>query len=164
MKRPSVFSHLIALLMPFTMAVIIPLWIPHYYNSGLAPTHLASIIGIALAAVGIALFIATLRLFILVGKGTLAPWNPTKKLIITGPYRYCRNPMISGVLFVILGEAVYFRSAPLFIWAGIFFTVNTIYFIAKEEPDLGRKFGKDYKVYMNHVRRWLPRFMPYVQN
>lgn len=161
MKRPSFGSHLIALMMPITMCVLVPLWLLRDHQDGLALRGAWQAIGVALAIGGLLLFVWTLRLFIAVGRGTLAPWDPTKKLVIRGPYRYCRNPMISGVLCIIVGEAIYFQSLAVAMWALAFFGVNTIYFKLKEEPDLARKFGREYLDYKSRVNRWLPKLKPY---
>ncbi len=156
---PSILSHLIALLMPFTMVVLVPSWLVREYGRG---EYIAlQLSGTTLFLGGLTLFVATLLLFISVGKGTLAPWNPTKKLIVAGPYRYCRNPMISGVLFMILGQALFFASPALLVWALVFFMVNTTYFLATEEPSLARKFGSSYTTYKHRVPRWIPRLRPY---
>jgi protein-S-isoprenylcysteine O-methyltransferase Ste14 len=105
--------------------------------------------------------IVTISSFIMVGRGTLAPWSPTKKLVIKGLYRYVRNPMILGVLTVLLGESATLWSKNILIWAGCFFIINTVYFIIYEEPDLENKFGEDYRQYKKHVSRWLPRLTPF---
>ena len=66
----------------------------------------------------------TISLFARVGQGTLAPWDPTQRLVVLGPYRHVRNPMISGVLAILLGEAALLGSPPLLVWFGAFFAVN----------------------------------------
>jgi protein-S-isoprenylcysteine O-methyltransferase Ste14 len=91
------------------------------------------------------------------GKGTLAPWNPTQNLVIEGPYKYVRNPMISGVFFILISEALFFSSANILLWAVLFFLINTVYFILKEEPDLEKRFGDAYRQYKKDVPRWLPK-------
>jgi protein-S-isoprenylcysteine O-methyltransferase Ste14 len=68
--------------------------------------------------------------------------------------------MISGVLFVLLGEALVFRSAPILAWCAFFFLGNTLYFVVSEEPGLERRFGEDYRRYKREVPRWLPRLRP----
>jgi len=95
------------------------------------------------------------------GKGTLAPWSPKQKLVVAGPYRYCRNPMITGVLCILSAEALFFHSADLLIWMGSFFVFNTLHFVIWEEPDLEEKFGNDYRVYKKHVPRWISRIKPF---
>jgi protein-S-isoprenylcysteine O-methyltransferase Ste14 len=96
-------------------------------------------------------------LFARVGEGTLAPWDPTRKLVVRGPYRHVRNPMITGVLAILLGEAALFGSWPLLVWAFGFFALNAIYMPLVEEPGLVRRFGDDYVRYRRNVPRWLPR-------
>jgi protein-S-isoprenylcysteine O-methyltransferase Ste14 len=113
--------------------------------------------GAALVAVGLLLMIMTITLFAKVGHGTLAPWDPTKKLVVRGAYRYVRNPMISGVLFVLLGEAALLASLPLFLWFATFFTLNAVYIPLREEPGLAKRFGEDYRRYKRNVPRWIPR-------
>jgi protein-S-isoprenylcysteine O-methyltransferase Ste14 len=117
--------------------------------------------GIALMAVGLALLVQTIALFATVGRGTLAPWDPTRRLVVRGPYRRVRNPMISGVLFVLLGEAALWRSLPLLVWFAVVLAVNAVYFPLVEEPGLRRRFGADYDAYRAAVPRWLPRLRPW---
>ena len=119
------------------------------------------LIGLALIAAGVALWTWTVRLFARIGKGTLAPWDPTRRLVVAGPYRYVRNPMISAVLCVLLGEATLFGSPALLIWFGAFFTINWVGFVVYEEPGLVRRFGDEYREYRRNVPRWLPRRTPW---
>jgi protein-S-isoprenylcysteine O-methyltransferase Ste14 len=105
--------------------------------------------------------VQTVSLFARVGEGTLAPWDPTSKLVVRGPYRRVRNPMISGVLFVLLGEAAILGAPALLIWAAAFLAVNAAYMPLFEEPGLRRRFGEDYDVYKANVPRWLPRVTPW---
>ena len=93
-----------------------------------------------------------------IGRGTLAPWDPTRQLVAAGPYRHVRNPMISAVLAVLIGEALVFASASLGLYAAIFFAINWLYFVLHEEPGLERRFGESYRRYKRAVPRWLPRF------
>ena len=93
----------------------------------------------------------------MVGKGTLAPWNPTQTLVVQGGYRHIRNPMISGVMFILLGESVVAASVPLLIWFAIFVAVNVVYILMMEEPGLMKRFGEEYLAYKRNVPRWGPR-------
>lgn len=113
------------------------------------------------AGVGIGLAFWTVKLFKKVGRGTPAPWDPPEKLVIRGPYRYVRNPMITGALLILLAEALLFRSWPLAIWMGVFFVGNTIYFRFIEEKGLEKRFGDDYRNYKARVPRWIPRLGPW---
>lgn len=156
---PPAWKHVrdIALL-PFTVTCIIP-WLVHRGPGPWIPDHvLLRSLGYAVLVPGALLFAYTVRQFILQGRGTLAPWTPTQRLIISGPYRYCRNPMITGVLFVLIGETLVLRSTAIGVEAVLFFVVNTLYFILKEEPDMHRRFGEEYLRYKAAVPRWLPRF------
>ena len=157
-------------ILPFTVAVVVPALLlsrtrdrqrpPARHRSQLVRwARLAS--GLGFLAVGLWLVATTVRLFAKVGKGTLAPWDPTEKLVLVGPYRYVRNPMISGVLFVLLGEAALFASFPLFGWTSLFFLVNAVYIPLSEEPGLEKRFGADYRRYRANVPRWLPRWSPW---
>ena len=118
-------------------------------------------IGILTLAAGVTLMWQTISLFYKKGKGTLAPWKPTQNLVIEGPYRYVRNPMISGVLCILTAEGLILKSVFILYWALFFFTINYVYFILKEEPDLLKRFGEDYKIYKENVPRWIPRSTPW---
>ncbi len=118
---------------------------------------LPTLAGVALIGIGLLLMVWTIALFVRVGRGTLAPWDPTSTLVAVGPYRHVRNPMISGVLFVLLGEAGLLGSPPLLIWFGSVLTLNALYLPLVEEPGLHRRFGPDYEAYRAAVPRWIPR-------
>jgi protein-S-isoprenylcysteine O-methyltransferase Ste14 len=117
--------------------------------------------GLGLLGVGLFLMVRTISLFINVGHGTLAPWDPPKKLVVRGIYRYVRNPMISGVIAVLLGESIIFGSRPLLIWTIFATVVNMIYMPMSEEPGLAKRFGADYERYRENVPRWIPRLTPW---
>jgi protein-S-isoprenylcysteine O-methyltransferase Ste14 len=117
--------------------------------------------GLALLALGLTLFVASLRRFATEGHGTLAPWDPPSELVVRGPYRYVRNPMISGVLLVLVGEALVLRSRAHLVWAGIFFAINATHIPLLEEPDLESRFGERYRKYRRHVPRLIPRLRPW---
>lgn len=119
------------------------------------------LLGLLLITVGLVLMVRTISLFVAIGHGTLAPWDPTQGLVVRGPYRYVRNPMISGVLFVLLGEATLFGSVSILIWWALFLAINAVYLPLSEEPGLARRFGADYERYRANVPRWLPRLGPW---
>lgn len=119
------------------------------------------LLGLALIAAGFAFWLWTVRLFARIGRGTLAPWDPTQHLVVQGPYRHVRNPMITAVLAILAGEAALFGSLPLLIWFAAFFTINWAFFRLYEEPGLEHRFGNDYRVYKSRVPRWLPRRTPW---
>ncbi|HEV8282745.1 MAG TPA: isoprenylcysteine carboxylmethyltransferase family protein [Chitinophagaceae bacterium] len=154
----NLFKQIISFILPVTVLVLVPLWVEKKRTIEAGP-HL--VFGLILILFGLIVMALTITSFIRIGKGTLAPWSPTKKLVITGLYRYVRNPMILGVFIVLLGEALSLWSKNILIWAGCFFIINTIYFIISEEPGLEKRFGDEYNEYKKHVSRWLPRLTPY---
>lgn len=117
--------------------------------------------GLLLIGLGITLMVQTISLFITVGRGTLAPWDATQRLVIRGIYRHVRNPMITGVFCVLVGEAVLLGSIAIFIWSILFAIINMIYIPLSEEPGLERRFGEDYLQYKQNVPRWIPRLRPW---
>lgn len=118
-------------------------------------------LAVVLLGLGGTLFVTTVGLFAGVGRGTLAPWDPPKQFVARGPYRHVRNPMITGVLFSILGEASLFGSLALLGWGAVFFVANSIYIPLAEEPGLARRFGASYDDYRRNVPRWLPCVTPF---
>src|SRR5262249_32306872 len=163
------WKHLRAiLLLPFMAAVVIPgvlLWLTRPDTLGLWQSAPATRVGLpvlggVLLCLGLVLMVATIRLFVTVGKGTLAPWNPTQRLVVRGVYRPVRNPMITGAVFVLLCEAILAASLPLFVWFVLFVLGNVIYIPLAEEPGLVKRFGDDYLAYQRNVPRWFPRVRP----
>jgi protein-S-isoprenylcysteine O-methyltransferase Ste14 len=164
----SAWRHAAAIvLLPGTVTVVVPAVIlatGDEWRWGLgdgAVAALTVVAGALLVAAGLALWAWTVLLFARVGRGTLAPWDPTRRLVVVGPYRHVRNPMISGVFGVLVGEALAFGSSGLALWAAAFFVINTTYFIASEEPGLEKRFGEEYRDYRAAVPRWLPRRTPW---
>ena len=137
------------------MTIVVPGVILLLGGIDLAPG--TGIVGALLIAAGVALVVWTVRLFMTVGRGTLAPWDPTSELVVLGPYRLVRNPMITGVATILAGQALFFRSWGIALEFAIFLVVNAIYFPLVEEPGLRRRFGAEYEEYRARVPRWLPR-------
>ena len=152
--------------LPLTMAVLIPFWLARRSGIalGLADSServLLQVAGLGLLAVGGLLFVASLRRFVTEGQGTLAPWDPPRRLVVRGPYRYVRNPMIAGVVFALFGEALLLLSRPHLTWALVFLGINSLYIPLFEEPQLARRFGAAYREYCGHVPRLFPRLTPW---
>ena len=162
------FKQARAIALPVTVAGIIPALILSRYPPapgwGLdAPLHILPMLaGLALIGAGLYLVLATIRMFVTIGKGTLAPWDPPQKLVVTGIYRYVRNPMISGVIALVAGQALLLGSVPLLLYALLIFAINAVYIPLSEEPGLRRRFGQSYDDYASEVPRWLPRRTPYI--
>ena len=155
------------IVLPGTALVYVPgaiLWLVTESGVALAPARLTQPrfwIGLLLGASGFALAVWTVRLFRFVGEGTPAPWAPPKNLVVLGPYRHVRNPMITSVLVMLAAESLYFGSWHLAGWMVVFFLGNTAYFSRVEEPGLEQRFGDSYRLYRANVPRWIPRLRPW---
>ena len=166
--KNDVASQIKSFILPVTVLFVVPLtilWAMGGFSLGwrfILPWDLVLVaIGVVLMGYGLYLLTITIQLFVYIGKGTLAPWAPTRKLVVIGPYRYVRNPMISGVLITLLGETIVFGSAGLLIWFACFFALNYAYFMLSEEPGLEKRFGEEYSRYKKNVPRWIPRLTPW---
>ena len=156
-------------ILPGTALVFVPallLWATGGLGAGAAlatPGQPGFWLAAALGAAGLGFGAWTASLFVRIGQGTPAPWDPPKKLVVRGPYRHVRNPMITSVLAMLAAEALLFRSWPLAAWLAVLFIANAFYFPLSEEPGLTRRFGDDYARYKTNVPRWLPRPKPWHQ-
>lgn len=153
-------------LLPGTVLVAVPAAILHFSAPPLRdvmadPGSLRFVLALAISVPGLILAGWTMSLFIRFGDGTAAPWDPPQKLVVRGPYRHVRNPMISGVLFLLISESLLFDVTGLPVWTTIFFVGNSVYFPLVEEPGLRTRFGDDYEVYFANVGRWIPRLTPW---
>ena len=165
----TILRHLLSiLLLPFMAVVVLPAWLRTAFaasdsrwveHSPIA--WLARFTGVLCIIVGFVLFSWCVSLFVSVGQGTLAPWDPTRNLVAVGPYRYIRNPMISGVALLLIGQALLWGSWVVGLWAGVFIVINHIYFVLLEEPGLEARFGAPYRLYKANVPRWIPRLRPW---
>lgn len=151
-----VIRALLALVIPIALILILPYWL--LFNFPVFP------LGVIAQALGVLLFIGGLTLagwcmllFFNIGHGTIMPWDPTRKLVAVGPYEYARNPMISGVIAMVVGQALFFGSVVIGILALAFLLINHVYFIYSEEPGLEKRFGESYREYKKRVPRWIPR-------
>jgi protein-S-isoprenylcysteine O-methyltransferase Ste14 len=161
----AALRHLLAiLLLPTMVAVVVPQWIlrslagadSRWPRDG-ALTLAAQSLGLAFILAGVALAFWCIALFARVGRGTLAPWDPTSRLVAVGPYRYVRNPMISGVAATLAGQALLTGSRLVALWFATFVAINHVYFVLSEEPGLEKRFGDEYRAYKQSVPRWIAR-------
>jgi len=144
---------LFTVLVPGTVAVYVPLLI----SRGRAPADgFATSIALAVLAVGAGIYAWCVWDFATFGRGTPAPIDAPKKLVVRGLYRYTRNPMYVGVLTVILGWALLFRAGNLALYALAVGGCFHLFIVLYEERFLAREFGGDYDAYCSHVNRWLP--------
>jgi protein-S-isoprenylcysteine O-methyltransferase Ste14 len=165
-ERRLWWRHLISfLLFPVTMTIVIPalIAIPAEVRGpdlGVALAVGLVTVGSLLIAGGVTTLIWTVVLFHREGKGTLGLGNVMGEpvhLVVLGPYRHVRNPMISGVLAILLGEAAVAASGWLLLWFAIFLTFQAIAIRFWEEPHLAQRYGSDYLNYRHNVPRWVPR-------
>ena len=118
------------------------------------------VLGIGIGTAGALVALWCIFTFASVGRGTPAPFDPPRRLVIQGPYRFVRNPMYIGAGFALAGAALFYRSLSLLGYAGIFFLVAHLFVLWYEEPALRQAFGQDYEAYCHQVRRWWPSLMP----
>lgn len=154
------------LLLPGTVLIVVPATILYFSAPSLRdvvsePGSTRFALAFIVAAPGLILGVWTMSLFIRFGDGTAAPWDPPQKLVVRGPYRHVRNPMITGVLFLLIAESLLFDVTGLQVWTAVFFVGNSVYFRVVEESGLRKRFGKDYDVYFQNVGRWIPRLKPW---
>jgi protein-S-isoprenylcysteine O-methyltransferase Ste14 len=95
--------------------------------------------------------------FLVKGRGTPAPIEPPKELVATGLYNYVRNPMYVGVLIIIIGHFLWFKTIWMIAHAAVVFLAFHLFVTLYEEPHLKRTFGTAYEDYTNKVPRWIPR-------
>ncbi|WP_234791016.1 methyltransferase family protein [Mycolicibacterium wolinskyi] len=166
-KRRLWWRHLISVLIaPATMTVFIPAVIAQLTevkapDLGTTGGLLLALAGATLIGLGLWFLVWTVVLFDRVGEGTLAIGSPVH-LVLRGPYRYVRNPMMTAVFSIQLGTAVATASPWLFGWFVLFCTIVTIAIPTVEEPHLLRRFGAEYEAYRQNVPRWIPRVTPWV--
>jgi protein-S-isoprenylcysteine O-methyltransferase Ste14 len=146
-----------SLLVPGTIGVYLPWYLTGATQGDVNLTWgLAQILALLPLGAGLALYLACVWQFGSTGRGTPAPIDPPRHLVIRGPYRFVRNPMYLGVLLVVLGWALFFSSRDLLIYAAIVAAAFHFFVLVIEEPILRRKFGSSYAAYTANVRRWLP--------
>ena len=112
------------------------------------------IAGMIVGAAGAALALWCVLTFAVVGKGTPAPFDPPRRLVIRGPYRFVRNPMYVGAGLALAGAALFYESLAVLGYTVLFFVVTHLFVVLYEEPTLRHSFGEEYEAYCARVRRW----------
>ena len=142
---------------PGTVTILIPFWL---LSQRTAPMPLQigvfRYLGVVPVLLGSSIYLWCAWDFTFAGRGTPAPIDPPKELVVRGLYRYVRNPMYVGVVSILFGEALFFDSVRLFEYAAIAFSFFYLFVILYEEPVLKQKFGESYERYLQTVPRWLP--------
>ena len=164
MKRISAIAGtgLFLLLAPGIVAGLVPWWITRWR---MQPPLLGfsgfRVIGAVMIAAGIGVVLDSFARFALQGLGTPAPVLPTRHLVVSGLYRYVRNPMYVGVLGIILGQGLVFGDGRLFAYGILLWLGVHIFVVGYEEPTLRRSFGSEYEAFRRNVPRWIPRLSPW---
>ncbi|HKO05955.1 MAG TPA: isoprenylcysteine carboxylmethyltransferase family protein [Candidatus Acidoferrales bacterium] len=114
------------------------------------------IAGMVIGAAGAAVALWCIFTFAIRGRGTPAPFDPPRRLVIQGPYRFVRNPMYIGAGLALSSAALFYQSWPLLGYAGFFFLATHLFVVGYEEPTLRQIFGQEYEAYCRHVSRWWP--------
>ena len=146
-----------AVLLPGVVAGYVP-W--RYFGVSrlqVDPARARHLLGLFCVAAGVTVLALCIREFARSGRGTLAPIDPPRELVVQGLYRYVRNPMYLGVTTILLGEVLLAGSQALLAYALIWFAGANLFVIGYEEPSLRRRFGGSYDRYVERAGRWLPR-------
>lgn len=122
-----------------------------------AQAGFAQVIGALIGTAGLLIALWCVAAFATVGKGTPAPFDPPRRLVVRGPYRIVRNPMCMGAAVALAGAASFYASFWLLAYAATLFVVCDLFVVFYEEPHLRLAFGEEYEAYCDKVRRWRPR-------
>ena len=158
-------SAIFLVIAPGTVAVLVPWWISHWQIA--QPWHgfyLLRLVGTLMIIYGGGFLLDSFARFAIQGLGTPAPVMPTRHLVVTGLYRYVRNPMYVGVFSAIVGQALLFGNLTVLKYGICMFTVAAFFVLIYEEPTLRRTFGDEYDEFCAHVPRWIPRLKAWEGN
>jgi protein-S-isoprenylcysteine O-methyltransferase Ste14 len=155
-------SALFFLVAPVMLAGVIPWWMTHWeFRPPFLAAEATRWAGVALIIAGVPGVLDSFARFALQGLGTPAPIAPPRNLVVSGLYRYVRNPIYVAVVAVILGQAVLFADWDLLGYGALLWLFFHIWVVVIEEPGLRENFGAEYEGYCANVPRWLPRFTPW---
>ena len=155
-------SAVFLIIAPGFVAGLAPWWITHWQVEapffGLQLLRWVGALFIALGAIGL---LDSFVRFALQGLGTPAPVFPTRHLVVSGLYRYVRNPMYVAVVSTVLGQSLIFGSVRLLEYGGLAWLVAHLFVLFYEEPTLRASFGSEYEAFCAEVPRWIPRLTPW---
>ena len=155
-------SALFFVVAPLVLAGYVPWSITHWeFRPAFFGFELTRAIGLMLIIAGVPGVVDSFARFALQGLGTPAPIAPTQKLVVTGLYRYVRNPIYVGVAAVIFGQAVLFGDWRLLWYAALLWLFFHVFVLVYEEPTLKQTFGAQYEDFRANVPRWVPRLTPW---
>jgi len=121
-----------------------------------ATIEVQQVTGIVIGAAGAVVALWCIFTFAFIGRGTPAPFDPPRRVVIQGPYRFVRNPMYIGAGLALVGAALFYESLPILGYTVVFFLASHLFVVWYEEPTLRRTFGQEYEAYCGQVRRWWP--------
>jgi protein-S-isoprenylcysteine O-methyltransferase Ste14 len=152
-------SAVFLVIAPGFIAGWVPWWISHWrVEAPFFGIQLFRYVGTALLALGLAGLLDSFVRFALQGIGTPAPVFPTRHLVVSGLYRYVRNPMYVAVVSAILGQGLLLGNLKLLEYGGLVFLLFHLFVLVYEEPTMKATFGAEYESFCARVPRWIPRF------
>jgi len=159
LRRAAMGSALFFLAAPGVVVGLVPWWLTRWVAM---PTPLPlRILGGVLLVLALPLLVSAFVRFVRDGLGTPAPVAPTEELVVTGAYRYVRNPMYVAVVAAIVGQALLLGQTGLLAYAALVAVLVATFVRVYEEPVLRRKFGEKYEAYRRAVPAWVPRLRPW---
>ncbi|MBI4905572.1 MAG: isoprenylcysteine carboxylmethyltransferase family protein [Acidobacteria bacterium] len=159
MTRAAVGSAVFFVVAPATVAGWIPWWISRWETGRSFPgSDLLRAVGVVLVLCGIPVLVDSFVRFAREGLGTPAPIAPTEHLVVSGWYRYVRNPMYVAVLSLVFGQALLFGNWTLVEYGAVLWVFFHLFVTGYEERVLRRKYGAEYDRFMANVPRWIPRY------
>ena len=164
MLRPAAIigSAIFLVIAPGTLAVFVPWRMTHWH---FAPALFGfsgfRVIGVIMIIAGLPVLLDSFARFAIQGLGTPAPVAPPQHLVVTGLYRYVRNPMYVAVLLLIFGQGLLFGNVRLLEYGIAVWLAFFLFVLIYEEPTLRSKFGDEYQVFCANVPRWIPRLKPW---
>ena len=155
-------SALFFVVAPFVLAGLIPWWMTRWeFGPALFGLEVTRAVGVLFILIGLPGLVDSFARFALQGLGTPAPVAPTQNLVVTGLYRYVRNPIYVAVVAIMLGQAMLFGDWRVMVLGALFWLACHIFVDVYEEPTLQRTFGAEYESYRANVPRWIPRLSPW---
>jgi protein-S-isoprenylcysteine O-methyltransferase Ste14 len=155
-------SALFFVVAPLVLAGFIPLWVTQWeFRPAFFGVDPIRILGGLLIVAGVPGILDSFARFALEGLGTPAPIAPARKLVVTGLYRYVRNPIYVALVAVILGQALLFGDGRLLWYGALLWLFFHVFVVIYEEPTLEQTFGPEYERFRTNVPRWIPRLTPW---
>lgn len=145
---------------PGIVLVWVPLWVTRFRVPASEPRW-QTILAALLILAGVSPGLESVKRLVVVGRGTLVPTAPTEHLVVSGFYRYVRNPMYVGAVTALSGEVLLFRSRSLAVFVALLWLGLHLFVRCYEEPMLARRHSDEYRRFKRNVPRWLPRLKPW---